>query len=88
MEAWTDAPLPCLIADRAYDSDGFRAGLAQRDIEVVIPARRGRTNPQPHDTERYKARNAVERGIGGLKQWHRVLPATTNMCSGSWVFCT
>ena len=24
VEAWTDAPLLCLIADRAYDRDGFR----------------------------------------------------------------
>ena len=72
VEAWTDAPLPCLIADRAYDSDGFRAWRAQRGIEAVIPARRGRIHPQPHDPEKYKARNAVERGIGGLKQWCRV----------------
>ena len=67
-----DAPLPCLIADRAYDRDSFRAWRAQRDIEAVIPARRGYLNLQPHDPERYQARNAVERGIGGLKPWHRV----------------
>ena len=72
MEAGTDASLPCLIADRAYDRDSFRAWLAQRDIEAVLPARRGRTHPQPHDPEKYKARNAVERGIGGLKPWCRV----------------
>ena len=60
------------IADRAYDSDGFRAWWAQRGIEAVIPARRGRTHPQPHDPERYKARKAVERGLGGLKPWRRV----------------
>ena len=71
-EAWTDAPLPCLIADRAYDRDGFRAWRAQRDIKAVIPARRGCLNPQPHDPERYQARNAVERGIGRLKPWCRV----------------
>ena len=46
-------PLPCLIADRAYDRDAFRVWLAQRDIEAIIPARRRRTNPQPHDPERY-----------------------------------
>ena len=72
VEAWTGAPLPCLIADRAYDSDGFRAWLAQRDIEAVIPAWRGHLNPQSHDPERYKARKVVERGIGRLKQWRRV----------------
>ena len=41
-EAWTAAPLPCLIADRAYDRDGFRAWLAPQDIEAVIPARPAR----------------------------------------------
>ena len=28
--------------------------------EAVIPARKGRTNPQPHAPEPYKARNAVD----------------------------
>ena len=37
VEDGTDAPLPCLIADRAYDSDGFRAWWAQRGLEAVIP---------------------------------------------------
>ena len=55
-----------------YDSDGFRAWWAQRGIEAVIPARRGRTHPQSHDPEKYKARKAVERGLGGLKQGRRV----------------
>ncbi len=72
VEAWTDTPLPCLMADRAYDRDGFRAWLAQRGTEAVIPARKGRTNPQPHDPERYPARNAIERGVGRLKPGRRV----------------
>ena len=67
-----DAPLSCLIADRAWDNDGFRAWLAPRDIEAVLPARRGRLNPQPHDPERHPARKAVARGLGGLKQGRRV----------------
>ena len=72
VEDGTDAPLPCLIADRAYDRDGFRAWWAPRGIEAVLPARRGRTHPQPHDPEKYPARKAVERGLGGLKQGRRV----------------
>ncbi len=72
VEDWTDTPRSCLMADRAYDSDSFRAWLAQRGTEAVLPARKGRTNPQPHDPERYQARNAVERGLGGLKQGRRV----------------
>ena len=72
VEAWTGAPLPCLIADRAYDGDAFRAWRERQGIEAVIPARKGRTNPPPHDPERYPARNAVERGLGWLKHWRRV----------------
>ena len=30
------------------------------------------SEPQPHAPERYKARNAVERGIGWLKGWKQV----------------
>ena len=59
----TDAPLSCLIADRAYDGDTFRAWLAWKGIEVVIPARGRRTNPTVHTSERYKARNIVERSL-------------------------
>ena len=73
VEAWTDAPLPCLMADRAYDGDAFRAWRAQRGTEAVIPAWKGRTNPQPRPgTVPYPARNTIERGIGWLKRGCRV----------------
>ena len=62
VQAWMGAPLSCLIADRAYDRDAFRAWLAQQDLEAVLPARRRRLNSQPHDPERYQARNAVGTG--------------------------
>ena len=45
---------------------------AQQDIEAVIPARRRRTKPQPHDPERYPVRHAVERGLGGRERGGRV----------------
>ena len=64
---WTDAPLSCLIADRAYDGDAFRAWLAQRGLEVVIPALT-RCNPQSHKSynlEWYQARHIVYAVLGG-----------------------
>ena len=61
------APRPCLIVDRAWDGDAFRAWREQQGIKAVIPARKGRTNPRPHAPERYQARNTVERGLGWLK---------------------
>lgn len=66
------------ISDQSYGVDAFRAGLAQRGIQAVIPARVRCLDPQPCDSEAYKARNAVERGFGWLKWWRRVAPATTN----------
>ena len=74
VEAWPVTPRPCLMADRTYDGDAFRAWRAQRGTEAVLPARKGHTNPQPHDPEPYKARHAVERGLGWLKGWRRVAP--------------
>ena len=74
VEAWIGArrARPSrLIADWAYDYDGFRAWRAQRGIEAVLPARGRHLNPQPHDPEPYQARNAVERGIGWLKHGRR-----------------
>ena len=65
-----DALLSCLIADRAYDGDAFRAWRAQRDMEAVIPARRGRTDPSL--TTRNGTGRATPRGIGRLKPWRRV----------------
>ena len=50
----------------------MRAWRERRGIEAVIPARKGRANPRPHDPERYPARHAVERGLGWLKHGRRV----------------
>ena len=68
----TDASLSCLIADRAWDGDAFRAWLAPKGIKAAIPARHRRTNPQLHDPARYKARHAAARGLDWLKGWQCV----------------
>jgi transposase len=60
-----------LLADRAYDSDAFRSRLEELDCIAVIPARAKRANPQSHDRELYKGRNAVERTFSLLKQARR-----------------
>ena len=56
-----------LLADRAYDSDLIRSGLADRDIEAVIPSKTNRTLIIPHDERKYKDRNCIERVFGHLK---------------------
>ena len=87
VKAWTGAPLPCLIADRAYDGDAFRAWRAQPGIEAVLPARKGRTNPQSHDPERYPARNAGKRDLGWLTHGEQA-QTPADMASGvDWTNC-
>ena len=61
-----------LIADRGYDSDGFRAALEDRGIEPCIPGRRNRKLAIDYDTVRYKQRNCIERMFGRLKDWRRI----------------
>ena len=61
-----------MIADKGYDSDGFRAALAHRGIEACIPGRTNRREPVAYDTELYKRRNLSERRFGRLKDWRRI----------------
>lgn len=66
-----DCPAAEVVADRAYDSDAIRDGLADAEIKTTIPSRRGRIAPIPHDAESYKERNLVERAVGRLKRMRR-----------------
>jgi transposase len=43
--------IEALLADKGYDADAIREELARADIEAVIPARRNRKDPTPHDPE-------------------------------------
>ncbi len=61
-----------LIADRGYDSDGFRAALTDKGIEPCIPPKRNRTSPPPYDAVLYKQRHRIEIMFGRLKEWRRI----------------
>lgn len=56
-----------LLADKGYDADWFRDGLAQRKITACIPSRANRNVPIPHDPTLYKKRHRVENMFGRLK---------------------
>ena len=61
-----------LLADKGYDADAIREELAKASVEAVIPARSNRRIPIPHDREKYRRRNLVERLFNKLKNWRRV----------------
>lgn len=64
--------IEALLADKGYDADAIREELAQAGIEAVIPAKRNRKNPAPHDAVKYRWRNLIERMFNKLKNWRRV----------------
>ena len=64
--------IDALLADKGYDVDTIRAELARARVEAVIPAKSNRRTPIPHDHEKYRWRNLVERLFNKLKNWRRV----------------
>ena len=64
--------IEALLADKGYDADAIRQELARADVEAVIPTKSNRRIPIPHDREKYRWRNLVERLFSKLKNWRRV----------------
>ena len=65
-----------LIYDRAADSDPLRERLAERGVELICPHRRGRKRSATQDgrpLRRYRKRWIVERTIGWLKAFRRLV---------------
>jgi len=65
-------PARDLIADRGYDSNGFRAALDDLGITPCIPSRKNRKHPQPHDPALYRQRHPIENMFAKLKDWRRI----------------
>ena len=61
-----------VLADKGYDSDKFRAAVAQLGAEAVIPSSRSRSQAIPYDKHLYQERNLVERFINKIKHYRRV----------------
>jgi transposase len=60
-----------VIADKAYDSNGFREKIAVMNAEAVIPSKRNRKVFISHDLALYKDRNRIERCFNRLKHFRR-----------------
>ena len=68
-----------LIADRGYDSNPFRAALAERGIAACIPPKKNRKAPIPYDKTLYRQRHRIEIAFGRLKgSGHRPEPPHRN----------
>ena len=61
-----------LIGDRAYDTDALRTWCAEHAVEVVIPSKRNRKVPIPHDQVRYRTRHRVENLFSRVKDYTRI----------------
>jgi len=61
-----------LVADKAYDSDGFRELLDSIGSNVCIPPRSNRRDPRKYSKHIYKKRHRVENFFQRLKTYRRV----------------
>ena len=64
-----------LICDRAYDNDKLRQRLAERNIDLIAPNKRGRVNltQDKRKLRRYKRRWKVERTMSWLHNNRRLV---------------
>ena len=64
------------IADKAYDSNGLRSRLTDRNILPLIPARSGNKNATYQDgrmLRRYRRRWKIERAFAWLLNFRRIV---------------
>jgi len=61
-----------VLADKAYDSNALRMFIADMGAQAVIPCNPTRKRLIPYDFKIYKARNAIERCFGKLKQFRHI----------------
>jgi putative transposase len=65
-------PAENLIGDKAFDSDRFRAHLADRGTTAVIPSNANRARAIRYDCHLYKERHLVELFINKIKHFRRI----------------
>ena len=62
----------CMIGDKGYDSDEYRAALQAKGITLCIPPRKVRILPAGFDKNLYRQRHKIENMFGKLKDWRRI----------------
>lgn len=64
--------IEAFLAYRGYDADATREEIVAAGAEAAIPAKSNRRNLFPHDREKYRWRNLIERLFNKLKNWCRI----------------
>ena len=70
-DRWIDL-LGDWLADKGFDSDRFRARIAEAGAEAVIPSIPARSRTIPYDKHIYKERNLIERFFNKIKHFRRI----------------
>lgn len=60
--------IEAFLANKGHDADAIRDEIAKAGVEAVIPAKSSRKSPAPHDREKYRWRNLVERACPMISQ--------------------
>lgn len=66
------APAGELVGDKGYDANHLRRFLAERGTVAVIPSTSSRKLAIPHDAERYRLRNVIERTFYRIKDFRGI----------------
>lgn len=61
-----------VLGDKGFDSDSLVQTIEAMGAEAVIPSKKNRKTPRPHDEHLYKERNLIERLFNKLKNFRRV----------------
>lgn len=72
IELIDDIDAEHLLADRAYDTNEIIGYCEAKQIELVIPSKRNRTQPREHDRSLYQHRHLVENAFMHLKRWRGI----------------
>ena len=61
-----------VLADKGYDSQGFRQHILEHGMTPVIPPRSNRKQPCDYDAHLYRERHLVECFINKIKHYRRI----------------
>ena len=71
-----------VLADKGYDSQGFRQHILERGMTPVIPPRSNRKQPCDYDLHLYRERHLVECFINKIKHYRRIFSRFEKLDTG------